>query len=138
MAFKRGYISHAWLQMIVLILAMSFMEWSHAKDWQDSWSAKTPIAPAVKRVMEHPNDPKVIAALVQGKWKVIATVDLDDGILVAKDAYKEVLSNEGRIVLSGKAPEIVSFGWENSRCGPATPYGEIDTWCEEGCIPPPG
>ncbi len=134
----RGY---AWSQILLFILAMSFMEWSHAKDWKEdwweSWSAKTPIAPAVKRVMEHPNDPKAIAALVQGKWKVIATVGLDDGILVAKDAYKEVLGKEGRIVLSGKAPEVVSFGWENPNCGPAKPYGEIEGWCDE-CVPPPG
>ncbi|WP_372607007.1 lysozyme inhibitor LprI family protein [Acidithiobacillus thiooxidans] len=134
--------SHAWLQMIVLILAMSSMECSHAKDWSDgwreSWSAQTPIAPAVRRVMEHPNDPKAIAALVAGKWKVIATVGLDDGILVAKDAYKEVLGKEGRIVLSGKAPEVVSFGWENPNCGLAKPYGEIESWCEEQCVPAPG
>lgn len=133
--------SYIWLQVLLFIFAMSFMECSHAEaesqPWADHWSVKMPIVPAVKRVMNHPNDPKAIAALVEGKWRVIATLYLDKGPLVAKDAYKEVLGKEGRIVLSGKAPEIVSFGWENPNCGPATPYGEIESWCQY-CVTTPG
>ncbi|WP_308387751.1 hypothetical protein [Acidithiobacillus sp. AMEEHan] len=110
----------------------------HAASAVDSLETlkQIPIVPAVKRVIAHPKDAKAIEKLVAGDWKAIATVGFS-GILTDRDAPKTVLGKVGKIVLSGKAPEIGVFGWENSACGAATPTGKLYTW-DKYEIPPPG
>ncbi len=110
----------------------------HAASMADSEEEikEIPIVPAVQRVIAHPKDAKAIKKLIAGDWKAIATVGFS-GILADKDTPKTVLGKVGKIVLSGKAPEIGVFGWENSACGPATPTGKLYTWGDYD-IPPPG